>query len=336
MADQDSFAAACQALVDGRYASAALEFRCLLDRDGDHPGVRHNYALALECSHNFEEARREYAAVVRAFPEYAPSYLGLANGAFYAGDAEQAEGFARAAREHDPTDPRAAILLSEILLLRGSEREGIAQHLDALRLIDAATCVPTTSHAVCYGDFGVGGPGFYTFWERSLLQRDAFPDVGTLEGRAPGSMLVVLAAHRGSAADVARRLALLDRGRVVLVALDDIAARMLKDHRPDIECLHLSYQLHELPAVVIHIGRALAARGYAVVLPSDEAGADVVAWAESELKDKDFAVSKRGDVCARDPAALDPRRVPPLLNRGQHPAPDTFAKIFFEEATGTT
>ncbi len=328
MADQEVFAAACQALVDGRYATAADGFVQLLDEHGDHPGVRHNYALALECSKKFEDAQRQYAAVIEAFPEYAPSYLGLANCAFYAGDAERSERLARTARDQDPTDPRAAILLSEILLLLGKETEGIAQHLEALRLIDDAACVPTTNHAMCFGDFGVGGTGFYTFWERSLLQRDGFPDVDVLEGRTAGDMVVVLTAHGGTAADVNRRLALLDRRQVVLVALDDIAARILKEHRPDIVCRGLSYQLHELPAVVLHIGRALCAQGFSVVLPSDESGADVTEWATSELKYKDFAVSKHGDVCVRDPYALDPRRVPPLLRRGQHPAPDTFAKVF--------
>lgn len=330
MADPETFGAACHALVEGAYDEAIQGFGKLLDVNGNHPGVRHNYALALECSKQFEAAKREYTAVVTAFPEYAPAFLGLTNCAFYAGDAEQAEGFARAARDTDPTDPRAAILLSEILLLRGSEREGISQHLEALRLIDDANCVPTTNHAMCYGDFGVGGTGFYTFWERSLLQRDGFPDVSRLDGRAAGDLLVVLAAHGGSAADVARQLSspTLDRARVVLVALDEIAARILKDHEPDIVCSGLSYQLHELPAVVVHIGRALTAQGYSVVLPSDDAGSDVMEWAASELKYKQFSVSKHGDICCNDPAFLDPRRLPPLLNRGQHPAPDTFAKIF--------
>lgn len=335
MADQETFAGACQKLVDGQYDAAAEEFAQLLEAHGDHPGVRHNYALALECSQHFEEAKRQYSAVASAFPEYAPAFLGLANCSFYAGDAEQAEGFARAARDKDPTDPRAAILLSEILLLRGSERDGIAQHLEALRLIDDANCVPTTNHAMCYGDFGVGGTGFYTFWERSLLQRDGFPDtnrlrvdVERLEGRTTGDLLMVVAAHGGTAADVARRLAFLDRERVALVALDEIAARILKEHAPDIVCSDISYQLHELPAVVLHIGRALVTQGYAVVLPSDDAGPDVTHWAASELKYKTFSVSTHGDLCASDPAFLDPRRLPPLLNRGQHPASDTFAKIF--------
>jgi tetratricopeptide (TPR) repeat protein len=335
MADPETFGAACHALVEGQYEAAAQGFVQLLTAQGDHPGVRHNYALSLECAQKFEEAKREYEAVVGAFPEYAPAYLGLANCAFYAGDAEQAEGLLRAARDRDPTDPRAAILLSEILLLRGIEREGIAQHLEALRLIDDAACVPTTNHAMCYGDFGAGGTGFYAFWERSLLQREAFPDVEQLvvdgarvNGRTAGDLVVVMAAHSASAADVARRMAFVDRPDVVLVALDEIAARILKDHAPDIVCRELSYQLHELPAVVLHIGRALAAQGFHVVLPSDDAGADVMAWAASELKYKSFSVSKHGDVCASDPAFLDPRRVPPLLRRGQHPAPDTFAKVF--------
>lgn len=334
-AREEAFGTACHLLIEGDFQRAAEAYSKLLEEHGDHPGVRHNYALALECGTRFEEAKAQYTAAIAAFPDYVPSYLGLANCAFYAGDAEQAEGLLRSAREKDPTDPRAAILLSEILLLRGMEREGIEHHLDALRLIDGSNCVCTDSHPFCYGDFGIGGPGFYMFWERSLLQRNGFPDVPPIKGRA-SSIVVVLAAHGGNAADIGRRVRRVtevwSRDRVVLVALDDIATRILREHEPDMACMGLSFQLHEIPAILLHIGRTLVTRGYSVLLPSDE-GSDVAAleWAKSELKYKDMAVTAQGDLCASSPDPLDPRRVPPLLNRGQCPASDTFAKIFAQK-----
>lgn len=328
----ERFATGCRLLVEGMYVPAATIFAELLDAHGNHPGVRHNRALALECQKEFEEAAREYGAVVSAFPDFAPSYMGLANCAFYTGDAEKAEANLRTARDVDPEDARAAIALSEILLLKGKQEEGIRQHLEALALIDAGGWTRTDNHVMCYGDYGEGGPRYYSFWERSLLQREAFPPVPELAGPS-GSVLLVLLAHGGNADDVGARMRAVTEawGRecAVLVTVDDIAHHILKEHSPDMTAWGLGHHANELPALALHVGAVLMRRGFGVVLPGASAvDTDLVQWAANTLSDIDFSITKEGDVCARKPARLDPRRVPPLLFRGQDPAPNTFAMIF--------
>jgi tetratricopeptide (TPR) repeat protein len=328
----ERFAKGCRLLVEGMYAPAAIIFAELLDAHGDHPGVRHNRALALECQKEFAEAAREYAAVASAFPDYAPAYLGLANCAFYTGDADNAEATLRTAREVDPEDTRAAILLSEILLLKGQHTEGIRHHLDALTLIDEGEWTRTDNHVMCYGDFGVGGPQYYSFWERSLLQRDAFPPIPVIP-RPAFSVLLVLVAHSGNAEECAARLQAAaetwGRKDVVLVTVDDIAHRILKEHEPDLALWGMGHQANELPAVALHVAAALMRQGHGVVLPgASPVTTDLIRWAASKFCDIDAAVTPTGDLCARSPATLDPCRVPPLLFRGQDPAPDIFATLF--------
>lgn len=333
MADSQ-FAEACHLLVAGKYEDATHTFQELLQGEGDHPSVRYNYGLSLECCKNFEDAAKEYSTVIREFPEYPPAYLGMANCYFYEGDLEHCEGMLCAAREADPTDPRAAILLAEVLLLRGCEQEGIRQHAEALQLIDSSHCFLTDNHALCYGDFGLGGQGYYAFWERSLLQR-GFPDLPapSSDFSPTQSLLLVLVAHAGNAADISRRLKTLPRDTVYVVTTDDLTHIILTEYAPDLRLSGVTFEVHELPALQLHIGNHVVGHhGVAVLLPADDGQDDVAkyAWAEAEIANgKDFAVNSRGDLVSR--SALDPRRLPPVLGKGQHAAPDTFAKLFSSE-----
>ena len=325
------FSEACRLLVTGKYEDAAHCFHEMLQGDGDHPSVRYNLGLSLECCKNFQDAAKEYSTVIREFPDYAPAYLGMANCYFYEGNLEQCEGMLYAAREADPTDPRAAILLAEILILRGSEKKGIAQHIEALSLIDAIHCFLTHNHALCYGDFGMGGEGYYAFWENSLLQR-GFPELPhpSSDFSPVTTLLVVLLAHGGNAADISRRLKTLPRESVYLVTLDDITHTILADYAPDMHLSGISYELHELPALYLHVGNhLLQSHGVTVLLPADDGGDDTqkLVWAAGERANgNEFAVSPNGDVVSS--RALDARRVPPVLGKGHHAAPDTFAKLF--------
>ena len=321
------FAEGCQLLVQGKYQDAAQTFHEMLLGGGDHPSLRYNLGLSLECCKKFQDAAAQYSTVIREYPEYPPAYLGMANCYFYEGDVEHCEGMLCAAREADPTDPRAAILLSEVLLMRGSEKEGIAQHLEALRLIDDVSCSLTDNHALCYGDFGIGGQGYYSFWETSLLQR-GFPPVPQFN--TSNSMCIVILARAQNAADVARRIQTLPREKVFLVTLDGVTQEILSDYAPEMH-LACTYEDHELPALHLHIGNFLLKHPdvTAVLLPADDCKDDLpkMEWAEGQLANgKTFAVHKNGDLMSSSP--LDARRLPPLLNKGQHAARDTFAKIF--------
>lgn len=317
------FGEACSLLVRGEFEGAAHAFSEILSQ-GDHPTIRHNYGLSLECCKKFQDAAKEYSTVIREFPEYVPSYLGMANCYFYEGDLEHCEGMLRAAREVDATDPRAAILLSEVLLLRGKESEGIAQHLEALDLIDGAECHHTTNHAKCYGDFGVGGYGFYSFWEGSMVHRDAFPQVPKNAPRADGKIVLLVVAHADNAAEVARRLEASVRSEVYVVALDDVSAAIVG---PEIRLSGVTYRPQEVPAIQVHLARellrTLGAAG--VVVPGSDAydAPKLLAWA-TEQKEA-LCISASGDLAARKASALDPRRIPPLL---QNASSDIFAKVF--------
>jgi tetratricopeptide (TPR) repeat protein len=321
---EEQFAEACGFLVTGKYEDAAHAFSVMLQSGGDHPMIRYNLALSLECCKKFQDAAREYSTVIREYPEYPLAYMGMANCYFYEGDLEHCEGMLRAVRDADPIDPRAAILLSEVLLMRGFEKEGIVQHLEALDLIDnMGNCFLTHNHAMCYGDFGVGGMGYYSFWETSLLQR-GFPD---LHSSSPprGDLVMLLVAHARNAADIARRLQQIPREQVFLVTLDDATATILSEYEPEMCIGNLVYEPHELPSLQLHIGNHVVSHvGVTVLLPADDGGSDAakLAWAV----EKECAVSKNGDLVTN--RAVDARRVPPLLHKGQHAAPDTFVKVF--------
>lgn len=327
---QSQFAEACRLLVAGKYEDAAHSFHEILQGAGDHPSVRYNFGLSLECCKKFQDAAKQYSTVIREFPEYPPAYIGMANCFFYEGDLEHCEGMLYAAREADPTDPRAAILLAEVLILRGSEKEGIAQHIEALNLIDGIQCFKTHNHALCYADLGVGGEGYYCFWETSLLQR-GFPELPDVIARSEGIMLLeVLMAHGGNAADIARRLTTVPREHIYLVTLDDMTHTILSEYAPDMHLSGITYELHELPALMLHIGNHLVQQldGVTVLLPADDGKDDgeKLAWAGTQAACEKDTVSVTGDLVSSRP--IDARRLPPVLGKGQHAAPDTFAKLF--------
>ena len=338
------FENACADLVSNKYPSAAKKFADLLVTHGDGAAVRHNMALALECSQDFVAAGAEYLEVIRCFPTFMPSYLGLANCCLYSEEIEEAHHLVQTARDLAPDDPRPAIFLSEILFVMHKEGEAIQAHLDAVRLIQShPNAILTRSHAMCHAQFGPGSPCFYMFIERSFIGNPILPSLPTPEPVAPAApspIQVVLMAHMGNAADIARRLRLLPRESAYLVTIDDIAAAILKDYAPNAVLHALSIQPHEFPALHLHIGRWLLRHKIGVVLPADDGTSDSVklARAREALWERDIVLTGvNGDLAARPRAAaiehIHPFRVPPLLRKGGHADVKTYFNIFPEVYT---
>lgn len=328
------FQSVCTRLLNNDFAGAISHCKTLLEEYEEHPTVRYNLALAHECQCNFVAAAAEYSLVISLFPKYAPAYMGLANCCLYEGDLETAEQLLRTSADISPADPRPLIMLSEILFLRGFEEAGIATHQRAVSAVDASHSIPTQSHVNCYMDMGDTSATFHMFLERSLIQREGYPFL-TPPPSSPSiyeKTLAILVAHTGNAADIARRLATLPRDRVYLVTLDEMAARILADATPDQGVPTVTFDLHELPAIQMYIARHLTTHGIRILLPADDGrrDSDKLAWADSLQEDEDFAVSLQGDLFATPRAThlLDPRRVPPLYRKGNHPASDAFLKIF--------
>ena len=330
------YSSACMKLLSNDFEGASVEFALILQSYGDSPGVRHNLALSLECSRNFQGAVLEYQHTIEAFPGFHHAYLGLANCAIYAEDLEHAEGLLKTAATLDDRDPRTLILLSEIMFLTGREPEGIDYHLQALDLVVATGSHPTQSHAHCYLHHGTSAPHFHMFLERSLVCTEAYPSItlNALPSEATATApCIVLAASSGNAADIARRLAGLPRPRVFLVTLDDLATHILREHAPNAVCTG-SYEAHELPAVLLHVAQFVLRSHLALVIPADDGRDDSrkLEWAAAPAVTGDLKVSTFGDLAARPtPSAqdlLDPRRIPPLLRKGDHPDQRTYARVF--------
>ena len=329
MDQENQFRDICMRILANDFPGGIEGCATMLKTYGNHPAVRYNMALAHECSTNFVAAAAEYKQVLEDFPDYMPAYMGLANCCLYAGDAETAEGLVRKARELQPLDPRPAILLSEILFLRGMENEGVQEHLAAVGNVDVSRSIPTHSHAQCYIDLGDGASCFHMFLERSLVQRDAFPSIYIQPPQHQGTWKTVFIAHTGNAADINRRLATMDRSDVYLLALDEISTKILEDHKPDASTLRFEYEAHELPTVALFVAKALAGQGYKVLVPADDGRRDndKLEWAQKQTSP--LTVSLQGDVAAWPEAEhlLDYRRVPPLLRKGQFPDPMIFSDI---------
>ena len=326
---QALFNSMCKSLIENDFATAADLGTAILERHGNHTAVRHNLALAHECSKDFVAAAAEYNATIRDFPQYMPSYLGLANCSLYAGDSETAEQLFRTAKDIAPEDPRPSILLSEVLFLRGKNAEAITEHLLAVRKVDASRSVPTQNHVHCYMDFGDAAARFHMFLERSLVQREGYPTLPPPPLYPEGHSVAIFLAHTGNAADLGRRLERLDRRRVYLLALDDISAGILKTYGPD-ATTSISYDTHELPAIALFVAHWLTQHGTRVCLLSDDARRDIDKLEWADTVEGDIDVSPQGDLVATPAASahLDPRLVSPMWNRCRHPEPDAFFIIY--------
>lgn len=330
MADhQELFYEMCRSLLDNDFVSAMEIGKVILERHGNIPAVRHNLALAHECSKDFVAAAAEYNATITEFPDYMPSFLGLANCSLYAGDSETAEQLLRNARDMAPEDPRPSIMLSEVLYLRGNDVQGLAEHIRAVRVVDGSQSVPTQSHVHCYMDFGDKAARFYMFLERSLVQREGYPTLPPPPIYPEGRSVAIFLAHTGNAADTARRLASIDRRRVYLVTLDDISAGILKDYEPD-ATTSTSYDVHELPALALYIAHWLASHGTRICILSHNGPRDEEKLEWADAVDTDIDVTTQGDLIATPAAAeeLDPRLVPPMWKRGTQPEDDAFFTLF--------
>lgn len=331
---QSLFRNMCMRILCNDFTEAIAIGKRLLELYGNAPAVRHNLALAYECSQDFVAAAAEYNETIRTYPKYMGAHMGLANCCLYEGDAETAEQLLRVARSLDPQDPRPAILLSEVLFLQNKEEEGIREHLCALQLIETSMSIPTQSHAHCYIDLCDPAAKFHMFLERSLIQRDGYPTLPPLK-RAydPSKTVAIFLAHMGNAADVSRRLASVPRDRVYLLTLDTISSRILEEHVPDAS-VEFSYEIHELPAVALYVARCLTEWNLKVLVPSDDGRRDdeKLAWADAEKEG--FGISKQGDLVAVPEARvyLDPRMISPMYRKGTYPDSMVFVKVFSQIA----
>lgn len=313
------FEEACQCMLSNRFQEAAELFATILRQDGEHPTIRYNAALALECSRQFQAAATEYEQVVQHAPEYARAYLGLSNCYLYLGDAEVSEEFARLAREKDPTDVQAALVLSEILCIRGGkerESEALHHHAEAVRLMDEFGSIPTQSHVLCYLDTGASPCKFHMFLEGSLLGRDAFPLVPPLSCGVPKEEETkqVFVADMQNVSEIAVALSKAGetRASIVVVTTDDLSGRILARWDPDVRLACPPYDANEFPAIVLHIAREVSRQGHAVrVSSSGGASEDAVTLPAHYTGSR-----------------LDPRLVPPLWCKGRHPPADAFRKLF--------
>lgn len=324
-----SFQDGCRALLDNRFDDASSIFKTLLKSQGENPHVRHNLGLSYECQRRFAEAFKEYSTVLEKNPGHWRSALGLANLYLYGEDLENGEGLARLAVQLAPDHPQPRIVLAEILCLRGLTEEAIKVHRRGVENVLATDGMGVHSHVLVYMDLGTTDETTvrYQFLEKSVLDRDnAFPTVVS-SSYVPGEQKVALVAHAGNIPEVRRRLRELPRAEVVVITLDELSQRVLKDDGPTVTCAPSPpWDCHEYPSIQLRVLRDAGIRNVLVPVSDHQTMEEKMRGCQGGGNTN--GVSEQGDLWIGDENDFDFRFVPPLLHKGESPPADIFAKIF--------